>query len=361
MPTPVVSKDKPAVILPAPSSSSSELVQDQREVVLASLSTDEQSQATSEAKPKTGQNAASLPAKVTESLDELLKGDIQKLLGGLSPSHFTPEQTHSRTLVILEKLGQEIPFFKKVHDAAKEKGYSFSFLSESTPTEIKDYLKATSALAVTEKLTNNVVFNGEQIAASVAKHKGQQSYGAAIVELMANEGVHILEDRIKVEAEAKEHLADRRGFANILALTEIISRNNKGDVTPTKLETNFRNDAVEDYLSTIVGNLAGLTGDKGLKEGMQQKAFPNQVLSEERMVKMLLTGFDEAVSESFPKLASLDPNSRQGVMSRQIDFVMTGEVEKQVASKLQEYGILDRSGEVKKLDIAGVVSRQPKQ
>ncbi|MFN8390932.1 MAG: hypothetical protein U0136_11645 [Bdellovibrionota bacterium] len=311
------------------------------------------------------QPAVALPAAQpgparAQDWNVVIKGDLQTLIRGLSAEHLTPEKFNERAYQVLEKLAQEVPFFKKVLETAKEKGYTFHAVGPDSPKEVQDFFQGSGALAATEKTSNRVYFDFAAIAASYERHKGQQSYGAGIVELLGNEGVHVIEDRLKTEADAREVLGPRRGVQNIVEMTAILERAGKGDKTPTKLETQFRADAVEDYVSTVVGNLAGMTADKDLKKGMSPTSLPSGTLSEEHLVRKLLATFDEAVGQSFPLAGNMDPRSQKQLMGRQIEFVMSGEVERQTTAKLREYGIMDAATEMRPLDVAGVLGRMRK-
>ena len=115
---------------------------------------------------------------------------------------------------------------------------------------------------------------------------------------------------------------------------------------------------MEDFVSTILGNLAGFNADKDLVEAMTAAKLPDERLNNKKLVMGLLSSFDESFGEYLSSIKGLDPASQRLVMQRQTGYAFSGEIEKVVESKLKGYGVLKADQSFPKLDFRAALEKK---
>ncbi len=303
-------------------------------------------------KSKTEQQSGALPNGPV-AWNTLMTRSSKDIVLSLTPETFTPENVNDRVYDLLKTFGKTVPYFQKLYDAAKEKGYKFELLSDNSPEMVRDFFKSQNAISVTDKESNVVYFNLPTLEKLWKKHQDQQSFGLAFVEQMAHEGMHLLKDNLKTPEDVAKTVA-------VLG-QEVQHRDMKAMIkkveNPTPLEQAFQADVIEDYTAAIVGNLVGYS-DNNLEAALQLKALPNENMTQGRLISQMFGAMDKGLPKYFPVLTrpmavemngidvqklgdilEIGQNAPQAIKERAMDFFFSGKIEKGFIANLKDYGI----------------------
>lgn len=302
-------------------------------------------------------NAQKKTGKTDGEWKELLSKTPQQIVNSLEKQDLTPKNANKRMAELVAALAKKIPFFDKMQESAKAKGYTYHLLTEDAPKDVLNHFKNQEILAVTHKLENKVFFNMKTITAMADKHADKMSFGQSFLENVANEGVHIIADSIKTDKDIEETVALLGGVGQLVAIAEVATEPKE----PTKLEKIFRDTAEENLTSTIVGNLLGFAKDGEIDVALKPQTFPNNSVTDSHFLRRMLQEMDMQMPRFFSGLKNLDAASQRKVMGRQVSYVMGGELEQAVAKRLVEYGVLPKGYKMEALDKARLLQEIQKE